>query len=195
MTHQRHADSIRQFAINKVIRKAFQVRAVETRFDRLKSPGLCCGHGDHPAQLRVELFTQPLRHRVVTSQGFCYILLDGGVVLDSHRLLPASTRLQNSASESGWTWPLSISCSRRSTSASSSASDHTSPAGGSEFNNDSASTTRCSTGKASTVFSISSITDMPKGYAVSYTHLRAHETRHDLVCRLLLEKKKKKSTT
>src|SRR5450756_2929437 len=33
--------------------------------------------------------------------------------------------------------------------------------------------------------------------AVSYTHLRAHETRHDLVCRLLLEKKKqkKKKTT
>ena len=28
--------------------------------------------------------------------------------------------------------------------------------------------------------------------AVSYTHLRAHETRHDLVCRLLLEKKKHK---
>src|SRR5665648_312799 len=28
--------------------------------------------------------------------------------------------------------------------------------------------------------------------AVSYTHLRAHETRHDLVCRLLLEKKKSK---
>src|SRR5450756_2780150 len=30
--------------------------------------------------------------------------------------------------------------------------------------------------------------------AVSYTHLRAHETRHDLVCRLLLEKKKKNTT-
>ena len=30
--------------------------------------------------------------------------------------------------------------------------------------------------------------------AVSYTHLRAHETRHDLVCRLLLEKKKRKTT-
>src|SRR5450759_437729 len=28
--------------------------------------------------------------------------------------------------------------------------------------------------------------------AVSYTHMKAHETRHDLVCRLLLEKKKKK---
>src|SRR5665648_1232186 len=28
------------------------------------------------------------------------------------------------------------------------------------------------------------------GIPVSYTHLRAHETRHDLVCRLLLEKKK-----
>src|SRR5450759_902952 len=26
-------------------------------------------------------------------------------------------------------------------------------------------------------------------YPVSYTHLRAHETRHDIVCRLLLEKK------
>src|SRR5450756_2463914 len=30
--------------------------------------------------------------------------------------------------------------------------------------------------------------ELPK--TVSYTHLRAHETRHDLVCRLLLEKKK-----
>ena len=29
---------------------------------------------------------------------------------------------------------------------------------------------------------------------VSYTHLRAHETRHDLVCRLLLEKKKTHET-
>ena len=28
--------------------------------------------------------------------------------------------------------------------------------------------------------------------AVSYTHLRAHETREDLVCRLLLEKKKER---
>src|SRR5665648_1156094 len=35
--------------------------------------------------------------------------------------------------------------------------------------------------------------DGPPGHvAVSYTHLRAHETRHDLVCRLLLEKKKQK---
>ena len=30
--------------------------------------------------------------------------------------------------------------------------------------------------------------------AVSYTHLRAHETVLDLVCRLLLEKKKNKKT-
>ena len=30
--------------------------------------------------------------------------------------------------------------------------------------------------------------------AVSYTHLRAHETVLDLVCRLLLEKKKKHNT-
>ena len=30
--------------------------------------------------------------------------------------------------------------------------------------------------------------------AVSYTHLRAHETVLDLVCRLLLEKKKKQHT-
>src|SRR5659263_590565 len=32
-------------------------------------------------------------------------------------------------------------------------------------------------------------------HPVSYTHLRAHETRHDLVCRLLLEKKKNSSRT
>ena len=31
--------------------------------------------------------------------------------------------------------------------------------------------------------------------AVSYTHLRAHETVLDLVCRLLLEKKKKHNIT
>src|SRR5665648_1188764 len=34
--------------------------------------------------------------------------------------------------------------------------------------------------------------DKQRSGSVSYTHLRAHETRHDLVCRLLLEKKKKK---
>ena len=33
--------------------------------------------------------------------------------------------------------------------------------------------------------------DMGADVAVSYTHLRAHETVLDLVCRLLLEKKKK----
>ena len=32
-------------------------------------------------------------------------------------------------------------------------------------------------------------------YPVSYTHLRAHETVLDLVCRLLLEKKKKNTNT
>jgi len=31
-------------------------------------------------------------------------------------------------------------------------------------------------------------------YAVSYTHLRAHETVLDIVCRLLLEKKKNQKT-
>src|SRR5665648_1223088 len=35
------------------------------------------------------------------------------------------------------------------------------------------------------------ITELLDIISVSYTHLRAHETRHDLVCRLLLEKKKK----
>src|SRR5450756_2987745 len=35
--------------------------------------------------------------------------------------------------------------------------------------------------------------DFQYPWPVSYTHLRAHETRHDLVCRLLLEKKKKKN--
>ena len=35
--------------------------------------------------------------------------------------------------------------------------------------------------------------DTEYGLAVSYTHLRAHETVLDLVCRLLLEKKKNKT--
>src|SRR5665213_3630354 len=34
--------------------------------------------------------------------------------------------------------------------------------------------------------------DAPSNNPVSYTHLRAHETGRNLVCRLLLEKKKKK---
>src|SRR5665811_2387181 len=35
--------------------------------------------------------------------------------------------------------------------------------------------------------------DIAMVFPVSYTHLRAHETVLDLVCRLLLEKKKKKT--
>src|SRR5678810_1173578 len=39
----------------------------------------------------------------------------------------------------------------------------------------------------------SDVVSRPGGImAVSYTHLRAHETGRNLVCRLLLEKKKKK---
>src|SRR5674536_382014 len=40
--------------------------------------------------------------------------------------------------------------------------------------------------------SVHEMTHLPG--AVSYTHLRAHETPEHLVCRLLLEKKKKKTT-
>ena len=36
---------------------------------------------------------------------------------------------------------------------------------------------------------------LPTFAAVSYTHLRAHETVLDLVCRLLLEKKKYRENT
>src|SRR5450756_2415728 len=35
---------------------------------------------------------------------------------------------------------------------------------------------------------IACVAPLPSVTTVSYTHLRAHETRHDLVCRLLLEK-------
>src|SRR5450756_3055258 len=42
---------------------------------------------------------------------------------------------------------------------------------------------------SSTSFDSETITATARG-SVSYTHLRAHETRHDIVCRLLLEKKK-----
>src|SRR5450756_2893096 len=40
-----------------------------------------------------------------------------------------------------------------------------------------------------------STSGLARQMSVSYTHLRAHETRHDLVCRLLLEKKKKTNST
>src|SRR5665213_1146607 len=40
-----------------------------------------------------------------------------------------------------------------------------------------------------------SLTDSDVNKSVSYTHLRAHETGRNLVCRLLLEKKKKKTDT
>ena len=43
--------------------------------------------------------------------------------------------------------------------------------------------------KTSSVTAIKDVSfDMYRGEAVSYTHLRAHETEADLVCRLLLEK-------
>src|SRR5450756_3038229 len=45
---------------------------------------------------------------------------------------------------------------------------------------------------AGTVDILTIYLDTPELSPVSYTHLRAHETRHDLVCRLLLEKKKTK---
>ena len=47
------------------------------------------------------------------------------------------------------------------------------------------------------IFMIGQLVDQLRVYAepVSYTHLRAHETVLDLVCRLLLEKKKKKYKT
>src|SRR5665648_1117918 len=45
----------------------------------------------------------------------------------------------------------------------------------------------------SELFLLPEETDKTRTKAVSYTHLRAHETRHDLVCRLLLEKKKKQT--
>eukprot|EP00658_Telonema_sp_P-2_P007137 TRINITY_DN12662_c0_g1_i1.p1 TRINITY_DN12662_c0_g1~~TRINITY_DN12662_c0_g1_i1.p1 ORF type:complete len:104 (+),score=25.82 TRINITY_DN12662_c0_g1_i1:387-698(+) len=38
------------------------------------------------------------------------------------------------------------------------------------------------------------LSSSPSSSPVSYTHLRAHETPEHLVCRLLLEKKKKKTT-
>src|SRR5450756_3014482 len=50
-------------------------------------------------------------------------------------------------------------------------------------------THNCLSGKSATIWTLMHSEKNP----VSYTHLRAHETRHDLVCRLLLEKKKKKN--
>src|SRR5450756_2468447 len=51
----------------------------------------------------------------------------------------------------------------------------------------STSTTRARTASGGPTPTVTGSASKP----VSYTHLRAHETRHDLVCRLLLEKKKR----
>jgi len=167
MPNQRHANAVSEFAVNEVVGKPFQICPTETRLDQEKSPGLrrCCG--DDPAQLRLEVLAQPLRHRVVALQRLRHVPLDGGMILDSHRLRLASTRSQNSVSFNGCTCPLWISRSRRSASASSCASDHSSSTGGREPRIDSTSSTRCSMGSASTVFSISSRTDMRAAYSAT----------------------------
>src|SRR5659263_783536 len=54
---------------------------------------------------------------------------------------------------------------------------------------------RCCAGPSSTPTSPVASARRAARAPVSYTHLRAHETRHDLVCRLLLEKKKKNTVT
>lgn len=74
---------------------------METGLDRVESSRPGRSHGDHLAQLGLELLAQPWRHRVVTLQRLGHILPDGGVVRDSHRLRPVSARVQNSASGSG----------------------------------------------------------------------------------------------
>src|SRR5674536_290696 len=59
---------------------------------------------------------------------------------------------------------------------------------------DEQSAARCDLGGAMTIGHEAEVTDSMKAVgqcAVSYTHLRAHETPEHLVCRLLLEKKKK----
>src|SRR5659263_94736 len=50
----------------------------------------------------------------------------------------------------------------------------------------STSAARVTAGSPSTVARAVGTIDVSPSIAVSYTHLRAHETRHDLVCRLLL---------
>src|SRR5450759_4016671 len=50
---------------------------------------------------------------------------------------------------------------------------------------------KAKTGNAMEKLIITVACDSRTSYPVSYTHLRAHETRHDIVCRLLLDKKKK----
>ncbi len=164
MPHQRHTDPIGQFAINEVVRKPFEICPMKARLDQVKAPRFHGGQSDRAAQLRLKFFRQPLGNCVVASERFRHIALDRRMILDSHPCRPASTLLQNSVSLSGDTWPLAISCSRRSTSANSSTSDHSSPTGGSEPRSACASHTRCSTGRLNTVFSSSSIADMQAIY-------------------------------
>jgi len=142
-----------------MVRKSLQIRAMKTLLNWREPVRIFGGHGDDAAQFRFELLTQAIRNCPIASQRFRYILPNGGMVLHRHRVSFDPNFRQNSASLSGRTCPLSISFSRRSTSAISSASVISTPTGGSDPSNDSARKTRCSRGNANTFFSISSIAD------------------------------------
>src|ERR1035437_2996878 len=129
-------------------------------FDGMEPVRVRGSRRDDATQFRLELLTQPVRNTLVAPRRFRHVLLDGGMILNPHYLRSVSILRQNSASLKGRTCPLSISLSRRSTSAISSASVISSAAGGKDPSNDSARKTRRASGNANTLFSISSIADM-----------------------------------
>ena len=98
MSNQGYPDAIRQLAVEKVVRKPFQVGPAKTRFDRVKPSRVCSRQRDHLTQLLFEFPAQCLRHLVVTLERFRNVVLNGGMILDFHLRRRDSTRCQNSPS-------------------------------------------------------------------------------------------------
>lgn len=57
VSHQRHSDTIGDFAINEMIWKTKEICAVIAGFDLMKSAGACCGERNHPAQFGFEFIS------------------------------------------------------------------------------------------------------------------------------------------
>src|SRR5437763_912976 len=122
MPHERDANPICKLPIDEMVGKPLQIHPVKPRFGEVEAARIRGSSRNETAQLRLELLTQSARNLFIAPHRLRHVALDGGMILHPHWRPSASTRRQNSASLRAFTCPLSISISRRSTSAISSAS-------------------------------------------------------------------------
>src|SRR5262245_24232074 len=149
VSHEDHSNAFSNFTINEVVGKPFQVGSVNTGLYAMESIRVRRGHRDDSAKFHFKVNGEFFRNSFVAPNRFRYVLPDLRLVLSTHYLSSASTSRQNSSSVSARIRPVSISLSRRSTSASSSCSVISLPVRGTDASKDSARKTRCFNGKAS----------------------------------------------